>query len=122
MTSYWLNVGLFKKGLTLAANAANVRKTTSCQRGIDEVGEERMKVRSNRLKKVRGDEVKRTGGWAVGGNQGRFLSLGERAEGEVRVGGEELDIGQVVSTGGMSSIFFKKYLKSLGWREVGEWG
>lgn len=42
-----------------------VRKTTSWQRGIHDMGEERKKregIRSDKLKKVRGDRVKRPGG------------------------------------------------------------
>lgn len=44
-----------------------VRKITSCQRSVDEVGKEmeEKEVRSNRLEKVRGNGVKRAGGWVT---------------------------------------------------------
>lgn len=47
-------MGFFNRGFT----QLSVRKTTSCQRGTDEVGEERKErkeIRSNRAKNVRGD-------------------------------------------------------------------
>lgn len=47
----WVECGLFKRRFTLTAF-----------RGVDEVGQEKKEVRSNRLKKVRGDMVSRTGG------------------------------------------------------------
>ncbi len=70
------------------------------------MGEERKEVRSNSMKKVRGDRVRRTGRWVVGGNKGQYL-IGRKL-----VGDEEVDVGQVVSAGGwgneecMSAIFF----------------
>ncbi len=47
--------------------------------------EEKKEVRSNRLKKMRGNRVKMAGGWAVGENK-VSTSLGERGEDETRGG------------------------------------
>ncbi len=66
------------------------------------MSEKRKEVRSNRLKKVRGDRVRRAGGQVVRRWEVTRVrtSLAKSGEKEVRVGDEEVDVGQVVSAGG----------------------
>ncbi len=53
------------------------------------MSEKRKEVRSNRLKKVRGERVRRAGDWGWEVTKVR-TSLGEGGEKEVRVGDEEV--------------------------------